>query len=228
MATEKQSRKELLEEPDPVTVTLHRIAAFFVAYHKPIIGGVAVLLLVVASVSGYFYYQHQRETAASELFARGMSNYQAVVAEGGTDEQFETVKQGFRHILDDYGNTSVADLALVQYAATHYKSGDFEGAVTHYEKALDRLGRDHTFREMAVNGLAYSYEALGDYESAIIYFEMVADDPGSATRDQALFKLGELYAATGDPEKSQGAYEEIVTTHTDSMYFEIAKDRLRG
>lgn len=226
MAPEKQTRKELLEEPDPVTVVLNQIAGFFMTYWKLIVSGFAAVLIVVATVSGYLYVQHRAETQASVLFTKGMDHYAAVQNSNGSEEAYQAVKRDFNAILDDYGNTNVADLALVQYASASYRAGDLEEAVAHYEKALSRLDRDNEFREMAVIGLAYTHEALGDREKAITYFEMIAENPDAATRDQALFRLGQLYTDAGAPEKSREAFEKILAAHQDSIYYELAKTRV--
>ncbi len=226
MAPEKQTRKELLEEPDPVTVVLHRIAGFFMTYWKPIVSGFAAVLIIVATVSGYLYVQHRAETEASVLFTRGMDHYAAVQNSNGSQEQYQAVKRDFKAILDDYGNTNVADLALVQYASASYRAGDLEEAVAHYEKAISRLPRDHEFREMAVIGLAYAHEEAGDRDKAIQYFEMIAENPDAATRDQALFRLGQLYTDADAPEKSQEAFEKILAAHQDSIYYDLAKTRV--
>ena len=226
MASQKQSRKELLEEPDPVTLTLNRIAAFFVAYWKPIVSVVAAVLAVIAAVSAFFYYRHQAEEDAALLFTRAMTHYEAVQAGNGSAGEYGEVKENFRDILENYGNTDVADMALVQYASACYKNGDLEEAVAAYEKALSRMPRGHEFREMAVNGLAYAYLEQGDRENAIRYFEMIANNPEAATRDHALFNLAQLYAYMGDREKSREAYEKILADHPDSIYYDLARTKL--
>lgn len=228
MAAEKQTRKELLEEPDPVTVTLHRIAGFFVTYWKPVVSGVVAVLVVVAAISGYFYFQNRTENAAATLFTKAMDQYSTVLSRNGSAEEYREVKRDFEYILENYGKTKVAQMALVQYAGACYRSGELEEAVAHYEKALSRMPKSHKFREMAVIGLAYAYEGLNDHGNAIKHFEAIAADPEAATRDQALFKLGQLYADAGEPEKSREAFAKIVATHTDSIYFELAKARIGG
>lgn len=220
---EKETRKELLEEPDPVTVYLHRIAAFFFEYRKPIITGVVALLVVIAGTSGYFYYRSQQESAASVLFAGAMDRYAEAVAENGSPGEFEAVKNEFSRILEEYGNTEVARLATVQYASAALRAGETDEAIRYYERAVSRLPSRHRFRETAVMGLAYAYEEKGDYDSAIRYFEMIADNPAAASRDQALFRLGGLYAEAGNPEKSREAYLTIVEDYPDSMYYELAR-----
>ncbi len=222
---EKETRKELLEEPDPVTVYLHRIAAFFVEHRKPIIAGVVFLLVLIAGTSGYFYYKSQQENAASVLFAGAMDRYAQIVSENGSSEEFEAVKNDFGRILEEYGNTEVAKIATVQYAAAALRAGDTDEAIRYYERAVSRLPSRHRFRETAVMGLAYAYEESGDYNDAIRYFEMIAENPDSAPRDQALFRLGELYAETGDPEKSREAFRTIVEDHPDSLYYELARTK---
>ena len=47
-------------------------------------------------------------------------------------------------------------------------------------------------------------------------------------QDEALFNLGRIYHTLGNPEKSKASYEKIVSDHPDSIYIELAKDKVAG
>jgi hypothetical protein len=47
-------------------------------------------------------------------------------------------------------------------------------------------------------------------------------------KDVALFNLGRLYGELGDGPKSREAYGRLVSDYTDSIYFEIAKEKAAG
>jgi TolA-binding protein len=47
-------------------------------------------------------------------------------------------------------------------------------------------------------------------------------------KDEALFNLGRLYAAMGENEKSTAAFKKIVSDYTDSIYIELARERVSG
>ena len=45
-------------------------------------------------------------------------------------------------------------------------------------------------------------------------------------KDEALFNLGELYAAIGDKDKSIDAFNKILSDYPGSMYTEIVKEKV--
>jgi tetratricopeptide (TPR) repeat protein len=47
-------------------------------------------------------------------------------------------------------------------------------------------------------------------------------------RDEALFNLGVLYEKLGEMEKSEKAFNQIVSDFPDSMYINIIKERSAG
>jgi hypothetical protein len=50
--------------------------------------------------------------------------------------------------------------------------------------------------------------------------------PDYSIKDEALFNLGELYAETGDQDKSINAFKKILSDHSGSMYTEIVKEKI--
>jgi len=81
-------------------------------------------------------------------------------------------------------------------------------------------------KNLILNSLGYAYEKKGDYAGAIQYFEMTAQGPQSDLKNEAWYNLGRLYSREGDKEKSLQAYNKIVSDFTDSIYFNIDKEKL--
>ncbi|MGM0454389.1 MAG: tetratricopeptide repeat protein [Thermodesulfobacteriota bacterium] len=224
----KQSREELLEQPDAVTLYLQQFAEFIRRYQKQLIVAGVVFVILVLAASGGVYYVNKAEDEASAMLGRAMDRYESVQAQNGDPAAYEALKKKFKTVMDQYGFTDAGEMARVQYASICYESGEYEKAVEAYETALDEFGGNPQFNDMIVTGLAYAYQATGDYDNAVKYFEKVAEDESAVTRDQALFNLGQLYGRLGKTEQSRKTYEKIVSEFPDSIYVEPAKMELAG
>jgi len=73
--------------------------------------------------------------------------------------------------------------------------------------------------------LGYAYEAKKEYNSALEYFEKISVGSDPVLKAEALFNMGRLYAALGNAEKSQQAFQKIVADLPQSFYAELAKER---
>jgi tetratricopeptide (TPR) repeat protein len=76
--------------------------------------------------------------------------------------------------------------------------------------------------------LGYAYEKKKDYQKAISYFELISENDDPVIKDVALFNQGRLYEALGDVSKSRDAFNRLVLDYADSIYFEIAKEKVSG
>jgi len=83
-------------------------------------------------------------------------------------------------------------------------------------------------KNQILNGLAYSFEAKNDLQSAVEHFEMLVADKEAVSRDDALFNLGRLYNALGDKAKSRDSYGKILSDYPDSIYLKLAKEKISG
>jgi len=227
MAQDKD-RKELLEEPDPVTIFLHRLFAFLVTHRNRLIAGGITLAVVVIVVSGVGYFLNQAENKAATMLGQALEEYGAAKEGSGAPPDYEKLKADFKAVIDQYGYTDAADLAMVQYASVLHESGDNAAAIEMFQKAYDTFEGKAQIDNLVLNGMAYAYEAKGDVENAVSCFEKIVADNDAIIKDQALFNLGRLYGQLGKADESRGAYEKIVSDYPDSLYVEPAKMKIAG
>ena len=94
--------------------------------------------------------------------------------------------------------------------------------------ALEALAGQPLFLNLIQMGLGLSFEAKGENDKAVAYFEKIIADPNSLMKDQALFNAGRVYGKLGKNEKRREAYEKIVSDYRDSLYVEIAGEYVSG
>jgi tetratricopeptide (TPR) repeat protein len=130
--------------------------------------------------------------------------------------------------LEKYGARDGGKLARVIFANICYQAERPERAIELYEAALDDF-RSHPFYcNLILTSLGYAHRQQKNLQQAVAYFRQVAEGPESSLKDEALFNLGQLYAQLGDTALSTAAYEKLVSDFPDSIYLELAREKLAG
>lgn len=226
-STKTRSTEHEPETDDPLQKYMARIQAFARTRKKQLIAAAAVLCAAAILAAGAFYFLEHARDNASAMLIQTTRQYEQL-GENPDEKAIEKIKQNFEKLIDKYGYTRPAKVALLQYAGICYSTGDYPRALELYEKAYEAFENSSEFGSLALNGMAHAHTAMGENSKALTLFEKLAEDQNPALKDQALFNLGLLYGLTGNSEKSRRAYEQLVSDFPDSMFAEPAKDKLSG
>jgi tetratricopeptide (TPR) repeat protein len=225
--SEEKSRKELLEEPDPFLVFVGQMMEFVKKYQKQLIASIGTVVAVAIVITGVLYFKNQSENRSAMMLGNAIAKYNAIKKDESSFIAYEDVKKDYKNIVEKYGSTGAGKIALMQYADVCYLTKNYDEAIKAYNKAMDALGKTE-FKTIILSGLAYSYEGKEDYEQAAKYFEMIASDGAAVMKDQALFNLGLMYGKLQKPEQEKAAYARLVSEYTNSMYFDLASEKVAG
>jgi predicted negative regulator of RcsB-dependent stress response len=230
MAKSKVSlaRKKELNEPDEFMSLSGRFLQFVLENKIQMMSGAGVLFALVIIFIGFHYHSLQNENKASALLESAMIKYQSLVKDMGPAKAFEDIKNDFNAIQEKYSRTVAGEFAQVNMANIYYDSGNYEKAAAQYEKALIIFEDDPTFKNIILNGLGCSYEALNKNDLAIKYFEMIVLGPSNIMKGEALFNLGRIYALMEENTKSIDSFKQLISDHEDCIYIELAKERVHG
>jgi len=224
---DEKSRKELLEEPDPFLVFIGQMMEFGKKYQKQIIAAIGAVVAVAIVITGVIYYKNQSEDRAAMMLGNAIAKYNVIKKDESSFIAYEEVKKNFKNIAEKYGSTGAGKAALMQYADICYLTKNYDEAIKIYNLALGVLGETE-FKTLILNGLAYSYEEKEDYEQAAKYFEMIISEEAAVMKDQALFNLGRMYGKLGKPELEKEVFGRLVSEYPDSMYFDLASEKIAG
>jgi tetratricopeptide (TPR) repeat protein len=229
MAKQKRvTRKQLLKEPDEFITTTGRIIGWGRRYTRQMAYGAGAFLLFLVVIAGYRYFSNSAENKAFLLLDQAVGNYEDKKAGTNALAAYEGTREDFEYIIRKYDNTQGGKLAAVVFAGISYDADDVERAIQLYETALTRFGNDPTYQNFLWSGLGYAYEKKQDVPMAISYFEKIAAGEDPAVKDVALFNMGRLYHKLGESAKSMQAYERLTTEHTDSIYYQLAMEKVAG
>jgi tetratricopeptide (TPR) repeat protein len=226
MASRKKSRKDLLKKPDEFITLTGRAIQFASAYQKQISYGLCALVAAALVILGYRFFAHRAEAKAFEALAQIMANYEADKKASTPQEAYHKASEELQRLEKKYGDNAGGKLARVRYADISYDAGDYHKAIELYKQSLNDFKDNQLVYHLILSDIGYAYESIEDDRNAAKYFEELSSATDSGLRDEALFNLGLLYDKLGDTAGSRKAFQEIISNYPNSMYFDIAREKL--
>ena len=228
MARKKISRKQLLKEPDQFLTFSSRMINRLAPYRRQILWGSVAFFGVIIAVALYNYISSQSQAEAFALLDQAAGKYQAALGKDGPQKALETVSGDFEKILDDHGGQAGGHMARVVYADICFRGGKIDQAIALYTQALDDYADQPFYLNRIRASLAHALTEKKAYQAAADQLQQILQETSPAMADEALFHLGAIYAMMGQESRSREQYQRIVSEHSDSIYLELAKEKMRG
>jgi len=227
MAKKKITRKELLKKDDEFISLSNRAFRYVSAHAKQIQYMILTMLILVAIVIGIgLYFRHINKKA---LAAYSIA-YKQLVSDSSPETTQDTVEKSIvelDRLIEKYGWTKMATLAIPQLAYLKFGQGKYDEAISLYQTYLEKDKSGSIYRSMAYFGLAASYEAKGEHQTAISHLREIVDDEKNFLREEAMFSLGRLYALSGQQEMSRKTFKDFVSQFKGSPLLPLAKAHLK-
>ncbi len=212
------ANKKTQQDSLDVEQTLASSRAFIDKYKKPIMYGLAAVVVVVG---GFFLYRNfvsmPRETKSNELIFKGQQyfasdNYEKAL--NGDGQGYP----GFVKIADDYGSTKAGNLARLYAGLCYAKTGKYQEAVTRLEDFKD-CG-DAMVSPAAVGALGNCYAELGQTDKAAsTLLEAAKKADNNSLSPIYLMQAGEIFESQGKKDKALECYKEIKAKYVNSMQY---------
>ncbi|HEV8524611.1 MAG TPA: tetratricopeptide repeat protein [Terriglobales bacterium] len=229
------SRHELKQDRFAEAVT-ERMSWALAHRQKLMVAGIAVSVLLVAAVGGWFYLQHRDVQASLEL-GKAVRTYQtplrppnAPASEGpsfaSAKERAQAANKAFRDIQQNYRFTKSAEIAHYFAAVTAMDLGDLPTA----EKELKDIAgsRNQDLAPLAKFALASVYRQMNkDAEAIKIYQELISNPSRTVPKATAQLELASMYAAK-QPAEAKRIYQQIRQDEPNGPAAQIADARLAG
>lgn len=222
----KVSRKKLLKEPDEFLTLSARLFQFVVNHKYQMLAALCGLILIVLIISGWNYYSRQNANESLAQLQKSWNRYNTLRSEMDSDPllAYQEVRSEFEGLIADFGDKPGGRLARVIFADICYEAGEVDQAIALYHSALDDFSQPF-YRNQILNALGYAYEAKREYDKALEYYENIVAGVDPIVKAEALFNMGRLYAELGHADKSQQAYQKIVSALPQSFYADLAIER---
>ena len=203
----KKKEKEIKEEKswERIDNAVFESGHFLEKYSKQILIGVGALVLIVCAYMAYnhFYVKPKNENAQNAIF-RGQyyfNNGQDSLALYGDGNEYI----GFESIINEYGSTSVGNLAKGYAGLCYSRMGKYEEALSYLK---DYKGKDAIFSHLVGGAIGDCLDNQGKPDEAVSYFEKAAKGVDSQVYSPALYKKAALIY------RNQGNYDKVIELFT--------------
>ncbi len=189
------------------------------------IGAVFAAAIVWWGVSAWM---GSRTDDASLLLYRAVQTFEGDAAAGslvpGGDVDAAEIE--FQQVVESYGGSDQADMAKLYLARIALSRGQTEEARAIFVDLSQKNGNNVIGRLATLDLIDLRIasgqvaEVAGELES------MIVGQDGGLPRDAALYKLGEVFVDSGDPERARTYFERLVEEFPESPYLMNARLRL--
>lgn len=228
MANKKISRKELLKSPDEFLTLSSRAAVFFGAHVRELkIVGIAVVVIVAGYLSVYAYMGHVNKKG-QEAYNLAYNALTDTAEPGATpgEEDLKAAEDLFEQVIDQYGMSKAARLALPQVGHIKFTQENYEDAVRYYDRFKEEISGRKDYEDLTSLALASCYEAKGEMEKSISILKPLVADPANPFRETAMLNLERVYRLDNQPDKAHDILEKFVEEFKTSPFLSMAKARL--
>lgn len=127
----------------------------------------------------------------------------------------------FEGVINEFGKSAVAPLAQLSLAKLNYDNGDYELALSQYDRFLEQWPK-HEMKETADLGRIFCIEARGSkeaFQEAVAAFAaFAAANPEDNLTPQALFGQARCLEQLGDLEQARTIYENFITANPLNLW----------
>jgi predicted negative regulator of RcsB-dependent stress response len=187
---------------------VNEVLRFLKHYGKPLGAAVLALIVVIIAATGYAHYKTSEMLEAEQLLATAK-----------TPQQLEEV-------VEKYGSTPAASIALLNLAKITFNKGDYPQARVRYEQFLEKY-KSHELRPVAELGLAYCTEADGDFDAAAEQFRsFAAKYSDHYLQPVATLSIARCMEQAGRTDDARILLEDFLAEHGDSLWAGSAQGML--
>jgi TolA-binding protein len=210
--TRKVSRRHELRED--TVVTLYARALDFIENKRGIVlSAIGGLVLVIAIVLGYSFYQQNRNEQAMSMITEAVNRYESGEYQAALDGDASFA--GLLEIVDDYGSTTTGNLARFYAGDALFRTGQYDLALEYfadYDKESNYLGASAYAGEAAVYEIKEDYSSAGDR-----YLDAAEVFPNTVTAPDYLLSAARAYEKAGDSANARSAYEQLRDDYPDAQ-----------
>ncbi len=222
----KLTRKELLKETDEFLTLSNRVVMFFNAHLRGLkYCGIAIAVIVAGYLAVYGYMRHINKSG-QEVYNMAYDTLTDNLDPDVTPEKLKKAEELFERVIDEYGMSKAARLALPQIGHVKFAEKNYDDAILYYDKFAAEVSGDKEYETLTSLALAGCYEAKGDMKKAILLLSSIVDAPDNLFRETAMLSLERVYRIDNQPEKATEILKKFVQEYKSSPFLPMAKARL--
>jgi len=142
-------------------------------------------------------------------------------------EKLEALAKAYDEVRAQFAGTQAARTATVFWADAQFQQGNFDAAIEGFEKYLVETKGDDALRNLASEGVGYSWEAKGELDKARAAFEKMSQQAqGEPAKARAAFHVARILQAQGKLQEAATAFDKLKKEFEKTAASREAEERL--
>ena len=227
MAKKKLSRKELLKNTDEF-MTLSGKVALYLSQHLRGLRwvGIGLAVIVVAYISIWAYMKHTNKMGQEAYNVAYDTLAQSLQSEEADDEGLKKSEGLFEGVINDYGMSRAADLALAQVGHAKFTNKQYDDAIDYYEEFSTKSSDNEAYETLTLLALAACHEAKGEMKEAAGILDGIIETSDNPFRENAMFNLERIFRLDNQPEKADKILKTFAKEYANSPFYPMVKARI--
>lgn len=225
MPGKKIPRKKLLKEPDEFISTTGRIWQFLRRHRRQVTvySLIGFIILLAASLSYYLLLWQEGKAQAIQQQARQIyaEAFLSASAPEKQNENYNKALEKFQEALSFYTRAKISQLSHLYIGHCHYALKDYGQAIAAYTRCLEG-----PYRALALEGIAHSFEAQGDFAQALEHFQKNVAEEGNPYLLGALLGVARCYETLQQKQKAIEFYEKALTKNPAERLAEFIQRKI--
>jgi len=222
-------------------VTIHAAEAtvhWSVEHKSKLIAAVVAVVVLIAAVSGTWYYFEQQDLKASVDLGKATRTLDTPIRPAGmppqpdapsfasSKERATEAQKQFQDVMAKYPHTRSSEFAAYFLGVTSATLGDNASA----EKSFKDVASSHNgdLAALAKFSLAALYRNTNRNQDAIALYKQLIDKPTMTVGKSASeIELAETYKSANQPQEAKKIYEQIQKENPKSQIAQLATSKLQ-
>ncbi len=215
----KYSKKKEELRKDPVMESLVKAKDYITENSDKLITVLVIIILLFGGFQIFSYVRKSSRLKAQNDFGRAMLLY--------TDQELSRAQEAFEEVIENHRNTSQAAYSSFMIGHIYFAGEKYDDAIEYFEKVYANKKCTGFIRGESFEALAMCYEAQGDLERALEYFEKALNDETIVYRYPAVrWKMALINKKLGNSDKVVFLCNELVSDTLALDYKKIAENLL--
>jgi predicted negative regulator of RcsB-dependent stress response len=227
MAKKKLSRKELLKNTDEFMTLSGKVALYLNQHPRGLRWvGIGLAVIVVAYISIWAYMKHTNKMGQEAYNVAYDTLAQSLQSEEADEEGLKKSEGLFEGVINDYGMSRAADLALAQVGHAKFTNKQYDDAIDYYEEFSTKASDNEAYKTLTLLALAACHEAKGEMKKAAGILDGIIETSDNPFRENAMLNLERIYRLNNQPEKADEILKIFAKEYANSPFFPMVKARI--
>ncbi|HUU51146.1 MAG TPA: tetratricopeptide repeat protein [Nitrospinota bacterium] len=188
----------------PLTST-EKIISFINENFKLLLSTLIIILICIIAFSGFILYKYKLNNNSYIIEYKALKLYRNLdIKKNRTD-----IEKVYLDIIKKYKGTKGSKFAQLYLGNIYFKMEKYNKAIDQYKELLKEVKKNTNLYDLAIMGLGYSYEALGDYKKSIAFFKKITEDENNPNKVHAYMAIGRCYEGLKDYKEAIKSYISI-------------------